>query len=70
MNLTPFLIAGLSTGAIYVLSGVGLVVLYRAAGVLNFAQGAIGALAALIAWTVVDRGAPIWLGWSAGVLAA
>jgi branched-subunit amino acid ABC-type transport system permease component len=35
-NLLPFVISGLSTGAIYVLSGVGLVVLYRSSGVLNF----------------------------------
>ena len=32
-----FLVAGLALGAIYALSGVGLVVLYRATGVLNLA---------------------------------
>jgi branched-chain amino acid transport system permease protein len=69
-NLTPFLVAGLGAGAVYVLSGVGLVVLYRASGVLNFAHGAIGALAALTAWSLVEAGAPVWSGWLAGVAAA
>lgn len=66
-NLTPFIIAGLSTGAVYVLAGVGLVVLYRASGVLNFAQGAIGALGALLAWSIADAGWPQAIGWGAGI---
>jgi len=45
-----FLVAGLALGAIYALSGVGLVVLYRSTGVLNIAYGAIGALGAMLAW--------------------
>jgi len=69
-NFSPFIIAGLSTGAIYVLSGVGLVVLYRASGVLNLAQGALGALAALIAWSIINTGTSLWLGWLAGIVAA
>jgi branched-chain amino acid transport system permease protein len=46
----PFFIAGLALGSIYALSGLGLVLLYRASGTLNFAQGAYGALAVLIGW--------------------
>jgi branched-chain amino acid transport system permease protein len=69
-NFSPFIASGLSTGAIYVLSGVGLVVLYRASGVLNFAQGALGALGALIAWQIINVGGPQWVGWLAGILAA
>jgi branched-chain amino acid transport system permease protein len=69
-NLSPFLVSGLSTGAVYVLSGVGLVVLFRASGVLNLAQGAVGALGALIAWNIADMGWPPWLGWIAGIVAA
>ena len=49
-NLGPFFVTGLAVGAIYALSGVGLVVLYRASGVLNFAYNAIGAIGALLAW--------------------
>jgi ABC-type branched-subunit amino acid transport system permease subunit len=69
-DFTPFIVSGLSTGAIYVLSGVGLVVLYRASGVLNFAQGAVGALGALLAWQIIAIGGPDWVGWIAGILAA
>lgn len=46
-DLLTFLVTGLTLGGIYSLSALGLVVVYRATGVLNFAQGAIGALAAL-----------------------
>lgn len=46
-NFLTFLITGLTLGGIYSLSALGLVVVYRATGVLNFAQGAIGAIAAL-----------------------
>jgi branched-chain amino acid transport system permease protein len=69
-NISPFIISGLSTGAIYVLSGIGLVVLFRASGVLNFAQGALGAVGALIAWTIIDAGGAQWIGWIAGILTA
>jgi branched-chain amino acid transport system permease protein len=66
-DLGPFVIAGLSTGAVYVLAGVGLVVLYRSSGVLNLAQGALGALSALLAWQIADSGFPQWIGWIAAV---
>ncbi|KQR90681.1 MAG: branched-chain amino acid ABC transporter permease [Microbacterium ginsengisoli] len=53
MNLLPFLVAGLVIGSVYALSGVGVLVLYRTTGVLNFAHGAIGALAAMLLWQLV-----------------
>ena len=48
-DVEQFLITGLSLGGVYALSGVGMVVLYRATGVLNLAFGAVGAMGALIA---------------------
>ena len=69
-DFTPFLVAGLATAATYVLSGVGIVVLYRSSGVVNFAQGAVGALAAFISWSIVERGGPASLSWIAGIIAA
>ena len=69
-DFTPFLVAGLATAATYVLSGVGIVVLYRSSGVVNFAQGAVGALAAFISWSIVERGGPASLSWIAGIVAA
>jgi sulfate-transporting ATPase len=45
-SFLQFLILGLGTGAMYALSGLGLVLVYKGSGVLNFAQGAIGMVAA------------------------
>jgi branched-subunit amino acid ABC-type transport system permease component len=69
-NLGPFIVSGLSAGALYALSAVGLVILYRASGVVNLAQGAVGGLSAIIAWQISDSGGPQWTGWIAGVGAA
>lgn len=60
-DLLPFLISGLGVGAVYALSGVGLVVLYRSSGVLNFAFGAFGAVGAYVAWSALERGWPLVL---------
>jgi len=68
--LLPFLVVGISVGAVYALSGVGLVVLYRASGVVNFAYGALGGLAAMVCWQVIDLEYADWLGWLAGIGAA
>jgi branched-chain amino acid transport system permease protein len=57
----PFIVSGLALGGVYALSGVGLVVLYRATGVLYLAFGAVGAMGALIAWSLVQGGSPLWL---------
>ena len=46
-----FFVTGLAVGAIYALSGVGLVVLYRSTGVLNLAYGAIGGMGAMLAFS-------------------
>ena len=50
----PFLVTGLALGGVYALSGVGMVVLYRATGVLNLSFGAVGAMGALIAWQGIN----------------
>ena len=47
--LKPYIVLGLALGGVYALSGVGIVVLYRATGVLNLAFGAVGAAGAQIA---------------------
>ena len=66
-TLLPFLVVGISVGAVYALSGVGLVVLYRASGVVNFAYGALGGLAAMVCWQIIDMEYADWMGWVAGV---
>jgi branched-chain amino acid transport system permease protein len=63
--LKPYIVIGLAFGGVYALSGVGLVVLYRATGVLNLAFGAIGAAGALIAYYIVNHTSwPHWLAYS------
>jgi branched-chain amino acid transport system permease protein len=60
-DFQPFIVTGLALGGVYALSGVGIIVLYRATGVLNLAFGAIGATGAMIAWTLVNKaGVPNW----------
>jgi len=60
--MTEFLqlvVAGISLGSIYSLLGLGFVVVYRASGVINFAQGAMLLVAAyLVSWFTVDAGLP------------
>ena len=64
----PYIVTGLALGGIYALSGVGLVVLYRATGVLNLAFGAVGAMGAFIAYSIIHAGNPGWVGWITCIL--
>ncbi len=68
--LEPFIVAGLAVGSLYALSGVGMLVLYRTTGVLNLAYGALGAMAALISWQLLQGGAAEWFAYAVGVGAA
>src|SRR3954454_8864539 len=61
VDFKPFIVTGLALGGVYALSGVGMVVLYRATGVLNLAFGAVGAFGALLAWQLINHN-----GWSEG----
>ena len=60
-DFKPFVVTGLALGGVYALSGVGMVVLYRATGVLNLAFGAVGAMGALLAWELINTH-----GWAQG----
>ncbi len=67
-DFQPFIVSGLALGGVYALSGVGLVVLYRATGVVYLAFGAIGAMGALIAWSLTNANVPGSVGWLVCVL--
>ena len=70
-DVEQFLITGLSLGGVYALSGVGMVVLFRATGVLYLAFGAVGAMGALIAWQLsMQDGWNIWLSFVVAILSA
>lgn len=62
-----FIVSGLAVGSLYALGGIGLVVLYRATGVLNLAAGAIGAVAVMVAWQLVQWGIFAPLAWVMGL---
>ena len=65
-----FVTAGLAVGSLYALGGIGMVVLFRASGVLNFSAGAAGAAGAMTAWQIEQWG--LWppLAWIACILVA
>src|SRR3954470_13202778 len=60
-DFKPFVVTGLALGGVDALSGVGMVVLYRATGVLTLAFGTVGAFGALLAWQLINHN-----GWSQG----
>lgn len=55
-----YLFDGLSVGSIYSLLALGLVIVYRGTGHLNFAQGEMAMLSAFFAWWLADNWLPIW----------
>lgn len=65
-----FFVSGLAVGSLYALGGIGLVVLYRATGVLNLANGAAGAAGAMTAWQLAQW--QIWppIAWLSSILVA
>jgi branched-subunit amino acid ABC-type transport system permease component len=64
LHLTPsYTVIGIVLGGVYALAAVGLVLIYRVSGVLNFAHGAVAMFATFTAYEVSTvRGAPGWVG--------
>jgi branched-chain amino acid transport system permease protein len=54
-------IAGLLTGVMYSLVALGFVLIFKASGVFNFAQGAMVLFAALTLVGLMEHGVPVWL---------
>lgn len=55
------LIGGLMSGVMYALVALGFVLIFKASGVFNFAQGSMVLFAALFFVGLIDLGAPMWL---------
>ena len=56
-QLLPFLVVGLTTGSVYGIAGMGLVLTYKTSGVFNFAHGAVAAVGAYAFYTLhVEHG--------------
>jgi branched-chain amino acid transport system permease protein len=57
-----YALVGLGLGAIAALSGVGLLVTYRATGVFNVAHGAVAMVSAYLFWQLTDEWSlPVWI---------
>ena len=70
-NLFPgYTVIGITLGGIYALAAIGLVLIYRVSGVLNFAQGAVSMFSAFVAYQVSTvMGAPAAIGLLAAIVA-
>jgi ABC-type branched-subunit amino acid transport system ATPase component/branched-subunit amino acid ABC-type transport system permease component len=67
-EVIQFALLGLGLGALYSLAAQGLMIVYRGSGVLNFAHGAVGMVAAYLCWDLsVRNGVPWWLAFIIGV---
>src|ERR1700731_4217510 len=56
-----FALLGMATGSIYALVGIGIVLVYRASGVLNFSAGAVGGGSAYLFYTLRDEHRLNWM---------
>lgn len=54
------LVGGLLAGVMYSMVAIGFVLVYKASGIFNFAQGAMVLFAALTFVSLVERGLPFW----------
>jgi branched-chain amino acid transport system permease protein len=64
-ELLQQVVIGLASGSIYGLLALALVLIHRATGVINFAQGEMAMFSAYIAWQLVQWGLPYWLAFAA-----
>jgi branched-subunit amino acid ABC-type transport system permease component len=68
--LPGYTVIGITLGGIYALAALGLVLIFRVSGVLNFAQGAVSMFSAFIAYQVsIQEGAPALVGLLAAIVA-
>ncbi|OLB22897.1 MAG: branched-chain amino acid ABC transporter permease, partial [Actinobacteria bacterium 13_2_20CM_68_14] len=63
-------VAGLSSGGIYAILAVAFVLIYRATGVVNFAQGELAMFSTFVAWTLTQHGFGYWPAFVVTVLAS
>jgi branched-chain amino acid transport system permease protein len=65
-----YLFDGLSQGSVYALIALGIVIVYRGSGNLNFAQGEMAMISAFMAWWYADIGLSPWLAVAVSVATA
>jgi branched-chain amino acid transport system permease protein len=64
-ELLQQVVIGLASGAIYALLALALVLIHRATGVVNFAQGEMAMFSTYVAWQLVQWGLPYWISFAA-----
>lgn len=63
-----FLFIGLGNGAVYAMIAMGLVAIYRATGLINFAQGEMAMFATFFVWQLNEAGLPLGLALLGGMV--
>jgi branched-chain amino acid transport system permease protein len=66
-NFLQQVVIGLSSGAIFALLALALVLIHRATGVINFAQGEMAMFSTYVAWQLVQWGLTYWIAFAAAV---
>jgi branched-chain amino acid transport system permease protein len=69
-DLAQQIVSGLAQGSIFASLALALVLIYRAMGIINFAQGELAMFTTYIAWQLTQMGLPIWLAFAATVVVA
>ena len=69
-ELAQQIVSGLATGSVFASLALALVLIYRAMGIINFAQGELAMFTTYIAWQLVAGGMPMWLAFFITVIAA
>jgi branched-chain amino acid transport system permease protein len=60
--LAQFIVTGITTGILYGLMGLAMVIIYKSCGIFNFAHGSIVGFVALLIWAFwVQLHLPVWL---------
>jgi branched-chain amino acid transport system permease protein len=57
-----YIVVGLANGGVYATLALALVLIHRATGIVNFAQGEMGMFAAFVSWSLIyHHGLPYWV---------
>ena len=59
------LIGGIASGSLYGILALGIVLIYRSTGTLNFAQGQMAMFSTFVAWSAIEHGQ-----WDSGPLSS
>ena len=69
-NFVLFTILGLGAGDVYAILGLGIVLVYKGSGIVNFSQGAIGMAGTYVFLSVTEAGVPTYVALCLALIAA